>query len=445
MNIFKIKKEEQWIVLVMLIVFITFNVLVIAQHWDLYTKGALGGFYSIFEKHFRMSGYDCWSWITISGMRIHFETVRHPLYLTFLYPLYLLDHWLIQVTGVNFAVFFMSVIIIFSAVYSVVFMYRIFREVLDLQRYDATMLTLLLFSFGHVLVPAMVPDHFIISMMFLTMTLYITGMKMKKHRPFKAWQSMILLFFTTGMATSNGAKTMLAGLFANGKKFFSPKFLLIGIIFPLACMFGIQRCQYYTLEVPQERVIHNIEQANLKKDSAKVERHKAERDAWLKTHNTKPAGNGPITKLMDISTPRIPVAIENFFGESMQLHEDYLLQDMSFTRPVIVKYRHAFNYVIEGLIVALFILGIVIGCRHRFFQMLLTWFACDVTLHLILGFAVNEVYIMTAGWAFIIPISYAYIMKALSKSPQQGLRIFLTLLTVYLWVWNGGLIMSYLL
>ena len=59
-------------------------------------------------------------------------------------------------------------------------MYRVFREVLELRRKDARILTLLLFSFEHVLIPTMVPDHFVISLMLLSLTLYITGKKMKK-------------------------------------------------------------------------------------------------------------------------------------------------------------------------------------------------------------------------------------------------------------------------
>jgi len=113
-KVFKVKKEERWLALVMLVVFITFNVLVIASHYHVYTMGAHGGFWSIFTKNFRISGYDNWSWITISGMRIHFETIRHPLYLTFLYPLYLLDNWLIHTVEYNFAVYFMAAIIVFS-------------------------------------------------------------------------------------------------------------------------------------------------------------------------------------------------------------------------------------------------------------------------------------------------------------------------------------------
>ena len=242
-KVFKVKKEERWLALVMLVVFIAFNVLVIASHYHVYTMGARGGFWSIFTKNFRISGYDNWSWITISGMRIHFETIRHPLYLTFLYPLYLLDNWLIHTVEYNFAVYFMAAIIVFSALYAVLFMYRILREVLELKRFDATLLTVLLFSFGHVLVPTMVPDHFIISMMLLTMTLYITGMKMKKGHLLTAWQSCILTFFTAGMATSNGVKTLLAGVFTNGKKFFTWKYISFGIILPILLLLGIQQSQ----------------------------------------------------------------------------------------------------------------------------------------------------------------------------------------------------------
>ena len=82
-NIFKVKKEERWLAFAMLAVFVTFNAMVIASHYHVYTMEAHGGFWSVFTKNFRMSGYDCWSWITVSGGRIHFVTSRHPLYLTF--------------------------------------------------------------------------------------------------------------------------------------------------------------------------------------------------------------------------------------------------------------------------------------------------------------------------------------------------------------------------
>ena len=444
-NIFKVKKEERWLAFAMLAVFVTFNAMVIASHYHVYTMEAHGGFWSVFTKNFRMSGYDCWSWITVSGGRIHFVTSRHPLYLTFLYPLYLLNDWLIQNVGYNFAVYFMAVIIVFSAFYAVLFMYRVFREVLELRRKDARLLTLLLFSFGHVLIPTMVPDHFVISLMLLSLTLYITGKKMKKGQLLTAWQSLVLTFFTAGMATSNGVKTLLAGLFTNGKKVFTCKFISIGVVLPLLLLLGIQQSQYYLLEVPQQAVVSHIESETLKKNPQKVLEHKKQRDEWQRTHLGQPVGDGVITKLMDVSTPRIPTIVENFFGESIQLHQRSLLKDVSWERPIFVEYNWSLNYIIEAFIVLLFIVGIVFSYKQRFFKMLLAWFACDLTLHLILGFAVTEVYIMTSGWAFIIPISYGYLLKRLSMKWLKLMRIALIMLTIYLWIYNAGQTFYYLM
>ena len=444
-NIFKVKKEERWLAFAMLAVFVTFNAMVIASHYHVYTMEAHGGFWSVFTKNFRMSGYDCWSWITVSGGRIHFVTSRHPLYLTFLYPLYLLNDWLIQNVGYNFAVYFMAVIIVFSAFYAVLFMYRVFREVLELRRKDARLLTLLLFSFGHVLIPTMVPDHFVISLMLLSLTLYITGKKMKKGQLLTAWQSLVLTFFTAGMATSNGVKTLLAGLFTNGKKVFTCKFISIGVVLPLLLLLGIQQSQYYLLEVPQQAVVRHIESETLKKNPQKVLEHKKQRDEWQRAHLGQPVGDGVITKLMDVSTPRVPTIVENFFGESIQLHQRSLLKDVSWERPIFVEYNWSANYIIEAFIVLLFIVGIVFSYKQRFFKMLLAWFACDLTLHLILGFAVTEVYIMTSGWAFIIPISYGYLLKRLSMKWLKLMRVALIMLTIYLWIYNAGQTVYYLM
>lgn len=444
-DIFKVKKEERWLAFAMLAVFVTFNAMVIASHYHVYTMGAHGGFWSVFTKNFRMSGYDCWSWIMVSGGRIHFVTSRHPLYLTFLYPLYLLNDWLIQNVGYNFAVYFMAVIIVFSAFYAVLFMYRVFREVLELRRKDARLLTLLLFSFGHVLIPTMVPDHFIISLMLLSLTLYITGKKMKKGQLLTAWQSLVLTFFTAGMATSNGVKTLLSGLFTNGKKVFTYKFISIGVLLPLLLLLGIQQSQYYLLEVPQQAVVCHIENEALKKNPQKVLEHRKQREEWQRTHLGQPVGDGVITKLMDVSTPRVPTIVENFFGESIQLHQRSLLKDVSWERPIFVEYNWSVNYIIEAFIVLLFIVGIVFSYKQRFFKMLLAWFACDLTLHLILGFAVTEVYIMTSGWAFIIPISYGYLLKRLSMKWLKLMRVALIMLTIYLWIYNAGQTFYYLM
>ena len=445
LRLFKIKKEERWMALAVLFIAVAFNALVIYSHYSVYTMGAHGGFWTIFLKNFRLSGYDCWSWITVSGMRIHFETVRHPLYLSILYPFYLLNHWMIEQLGTNFAVFFMAGVLVVSTVYSAVFMYRIMREVVGLKPFDARLLTFLLFSFAHVMLPMMAPDHFIISLMLLLMTLYIAGRKMKERKPMGTWQTFGLMFFTAGISASNGVKVLLASLFANGRRFFRWKNLLVGILLPLGILVGIQQAQYYAFEVPQKEVAHKIERANLKKNAKKFKAQLAERKAWLDAHTGRAAFDSRVGKWMDVSTSRTETLKENFFGESFQLHQNYLLKDVSWDRPIFVPYNWTANYIIEGFIVLLFLLSSLIACRERFFAMLLAWFAFDVTLHIIMGFGINEVYIMTAGWAFIVPIALGYTMRALAYGPRRVMRILLVALTLWLWIYNGGQIAMYLL
>ena len=64
LHIFKIKREERWLALVALLFFVGLNALLIGSHWEAYTQGAPGGFWSLFTRRFTMSGYDCWSWTT---------------------------------------------------------------------------------------------------------------------------------------------------------------------------------------------------------------------------------------------------------------------------------------------------------------------------------------------------------------------------------------------
>lgn len=444
MNPFRIKKEERWIAAAALCVFLLLNAMTICSQWQAYTLGARGGFWTIFTRHFCMAGYDCWSWITVSGMRIHFVPARHPLYLTFLYPMYLLNHWLIAQTGFNFAVFFIGVIIVLSAVCSAVFLYRILREVIGLRQRQAILLDVLFFSFGHVMLPSMVPDHFIISTMLLTLTLYIAGVKMRKGRRMAAWQSMILLFFTAGMATSNGVKTLIADWFVNRSGTFRPRHLLLAVVVPVIALVVINRWQYYTLEVPQQAVIAGIEQANARKHNVKREKAQAKHDQWVRAHDMKRAGDG-LLSLMDFQTPRLPAVIENFVGEAILLHEDHALGDVYNDRPVIVTYRSAWSYALVAAVMLFFIAGVAVSMRQRFMQMLLAWMACDVTLHLILGFAINECYIMASGWIFIIPIAMGCLLKRTEGKLRFATEAVVLGMALFLWAHNAGLIVQHLM
>lgn len=446
MNIFKIKKEERWLALVAFLIIAALNSMLIYHYSPLFLRGGRLGFWSIFFKHFCVSGYDCWSYIAISNLRIFFEAARHPLFFSILYPMYLLNHWLMFETGTNYAVFMMAALITFCSVYSLLFLYRIFKNVMDLGIVDSLLLTILFMGFGHIMLAMMVPDHFAISLFLLTMTLYLAGMKMKQGRPFKLWQTALLFFLTAGVTLSNGVKTLIAALFVNGKKVFYPKFIVFSVVLPLALMFSIYWYQYNAFEVPQKAAVHKIENSVKKKVGETTLKKRVEkREKWKSTHLGKPVCDVPLLRMTDMTTSRVGTVVENFFGESIQLHQDYLLQDGSYTRPVFVKYSAAYNYIIEGIVVFVFFVGLWRGRRSRFLCMCMSWFAIDLLLHIVLGFAINEVYIMSADWIFIIPISFAVLLKFLNKEFLPYMRFLIVFLSAYLWIYNGYLVTSYFL
>jgi hypothetical protein len=72
--------------------------------------------------------------------------------------------------------------------------------------------------------------------------------------------------------------------------------------------------------------------------------------------------------------------------------------------------------------------------------MCLAGMSVDIFLHLVLGFAIDEVYIMTAHWAFVIPIVIGFLLASVPLRIQAFLRILLIVATTFLWIYNGKLL-----
>ena len=173
-NIFKIRKEERWLALGVFLYTLMLNALVIIKYYDRFTRLS-NNYRNLFVKTFHISGYDPLTYEVVSKWTTSYNIHRHPLLAFFMYIPNQINQALIMLTGHNCVQFVVAAILVFCAFYSFIFLYRIFREVLDLQRFDASALTIFTFSFAYVMVASMVPDHFIMSMFILIMTLYISG------------------------------------------------------------------------------------------------------------------------------------------------------------------------------------------------------------------------------------------------------------------------------
>lgn len=442
MNIFKIKKEERIPSLIALLVFVLLNGLFFYKYSNLFLQAHHVSYWQLFAKTFHVSGFDAWSYIFMSNGKLYFEIPRHPLFAVILYPFYLINKELIATGDTNYAMIFMAILLIVSAYYSFIFIYRVFREIIEVGKKDSLLLSAMLYSFGMVMVSMLVPDHFCWSLFLLTMTLYLAGKAMKEKKQLSAWTIGILSFLTGGVTLSNIAKTYLAAWFVNGKKVFAWK-NMVAMILPAILLVGTAYLIYTEIREPQFHTDKKIEIKAHAKDTLQAHKDSIHH-AWVLAHTGEPMKKEGFWKWTDMSTSRSDALIHNMMGESIQLHDSYLLDDMCVNRPTVVKYNYVFNYIIEGIVALLFILGIIVAVRHRFFLMALSWLALDICIHFVMGFGLNEMYIMACHWIFIIPISIAYLLKSLTPSRQTIVRGITLLLTLYLWVWNGYLVFSYM-
>lgn len=445
-HIFKIQKEERWLALIIFALLAILNGLVIAKYNAPFTQ-ITNDYYKNFIRHFCVSGFDPLTYWVLSDWSAAYNVYRHPLLAFYMYVPYLINMGLMKLTGYNCALYIAVIIQMFCAFYSMVFLYRIFREVIELGKWASHALTLLFFSFGYVMVSAIVPDHFVISMLLLILALYVSGRRMKNHHDFKIWQSVLYFLLTAGTSLNNGLKIFFSALFVNGKRFFRPKHLLLAVILPAGLLWGFCHWEYRTYVWPNEmaRKEAKAKKEAAKKDSIQKAKQLAKEEAKKKRG---PKQGAPLTKVgfmswTDISTSRTESVVENLMGESIQLHSDYLLGDELRHRPMIVKYRYWWNYAVEGAISLLFLAGIWYGRKSKYLWLVLSYFALDMVLHIGLGFGINEVYIMTAHWIYALPIAMGFLVKNAPIRFRKYLVGIVAAIALYLIIYNGSLIVGY--
>ena len=415
-KLFKIKREERLQAVIALAVIVVLNGLFIYRMHDLFMQEGFGPYWKVFERELHLSGYDPLTYLTVTDWDVLYQVYRHPLLAFLVWPLSLLNEGLEALLGVNCVQYLVALPLIVCSFYSYIFLYRIHREVVGLVKWDATLLTAFHFSFAYILMSVFVPDHFTLSMFLLLITLYISGVCIQKGREFKWWQSAIMFYITAGVTLSNGIKVFMSGFFVNLKDFFRPKYLLLAVILPAALLWGTAVWEYQTFVLPKEKA-----------------------RAALKVRQAKAEG---FLKWTDISTSRWETIYENLFGESLQFHKEYFLEDVLVRRPVFVPYQWKLCYAVESCILLLFVAGIWFGRKSRFLWLCLSCMAFDMFLHIILGFGINEIYIMTPHWAFVLPIATAFLFANVRGWWLRGIVL---LLTLYLLGYNGYLLTDFLL
>jgi len=537
----RITRSERPVALFALLLAITLQAIIICRYNDIFTNPG-PKYWAVFLHNFSVSGYDPITYSVVTDWTAKYNVYRHPLLAFFMAPLYWLNLGLTALTGVNCVQYVVAFFWILATAYAFLFFYRIVLAILtgvDGSRFkvqsamrvqgsegssdgsnstlncaigalltapqaQAMLLSALLFSFGHVLLAGMAPDHFILSMMMLLLLLLVSLEKLQQQRPFTIAEALIFFIIIAGITLSNGVKVFICVLLVNWLTL-SPKrdkisssdvetqtarvstpllngrgrgvgLVFLSLLFASALLWGIARAEYHYLVLPQEKIAHAKKAADKKRKQEAAARRKAEAEKTFQmlidqaqatgdtslfaqaTHRLdsvrtakpkvrrnpygKPIAKGEFMRWTDITTSRWSSAVENLFGEGIQLHRDYALGDVLRHRPVIVNYRSPVQYIIEAFFLLLFLAGVWCGRRSRFLWIALACAAFDMLLHLGLGFGLNEVYIMSAHWIFVLPLAMTFLFKILAPSlrGRGGVGLLLLLLTLYLYIWNLSII-----
>lgn len=554
-QLFSLRRHERPVFLFALLLAVVLQAIIICRYNDIFTNPG-PKYWAVFLHNFSVSGYDPITYSVVTDWTAKYNVYRHPLLAFFMAPLYWLNLGLTALTGVNCVQYVVAFFWILATAYAFLFFYRIVLNILcgsttlstapqapltgtkgafstapqaplnstegafstgtegalstraagalPSPQAQAMLLSALLFSFGHVLLAGMAPDHFILSMMMLLLLLLVSLEKLQQQRPFTIAEALIFFIIIAGITLSNGVKVFICVLLVNWLTL-SPKrdkisssdvetqtarvstpllngrgrgvgLVFLSLLFASALLWGIARAEYHYLVLPQEKIAHAKKAADKKRKQEAAARRKAEAEKTFQmlidqaqatgdtslfaqaTHRLdsvrtakpkvrrnpygKPIAKGEFMRWTDITTSRWSSAVENLFGEGIQLHRDYALGDVLRHRPVIVNYRSPVQYIIEAFILLLFLAGVWCGRRSRFLWIALTCAAFDMLLHLGLGFGLNEVYIMSAHWIFILPLAMTFLFKNLAPSlrGRGGVGLLLLLLTLYLYVWNLSII-----
>lgn len=441
-------KESLLVALLGLVIVVALNIMMLQYHYAPWTNPKVG-FWSAFWNRWEISGFDPYTYIVVSKWRPLYVLSRHPLLAGMMWPLSELNGWLMEETGINCSIFIVGVLLVLLSLSAWMLMYRIMRRLLDMDVWMSLLLTLFFYSFSHVMLTIFVEDHMAMTLPLLLLGVYLAGKAIRKGKTMPLWQSLPLLFISTGVTTTNCVKIGLADLFTQwGKKPFGKivvHFLLY--LIPMAVIGGVYFYQEDTTQKTEKRNIERTVNKRMEKDSAFAVQWKKELADNERRKQEQLVHLSFVTNT-DYKIDRLPSLVENVFGEGFILHNRYPLRDSNKNhRPVLVRYKYWWNYLFEGMIVVLFITGVWCGRKERLIWMVMSMFLFDMLLHVGLNFASADVYIMTAHWAFVIPIAVAYLIKKTTISPKLNMAIVATVifLTLYMWVHNLQIIIPHII
>lgn len=410
-QIFALRPDEGAHVATLLALIVALQGLMVGKFFHLLSHPSEAGWVQ-FTRNFRMSGYDPYLYQIVHQWQNSYDVVRHPLLALLLSPLWAMNKLATMLTGDDCSVPLVALLLTFCASYACIFLQRTLRFGAGISRGRAWLLTYFFLAFGHIITATVVADHFCLSLFCIMLTAYLSARHITAGTPMGWKEGAALMAVTSGVTLTNGAVVAIAALAVNGRGCLRRGFLLRGIIVPGVVVVALAVGQKALLTATPIDTAQIVEQQT----------------KWTRD---------------DIS--RTAVLVENFFGESLQLHRRHVLGDVLSGRPVLVAYTWPAQYVVEAIVVALLAVGMWLGRRRRLQWIAAGVLAFNLLMHIGVGFALDEVHIMACHWAFAVPVGVAWIYACgQNRLALRMVDVVLAAFTLYLWAYHGMLLLRYL-
>lgn len=406
-----------------------------------------------------VSGFDPFVYYMTTEWAPRYEVFRHPLLFYYLWPLAELNTFFKDTYRVNCTIYIVACLWTMISTVSWTLLYRFIRNYVRVTCLVALLLTMLFFGFSHVMITTFFPDHMILTLFSIMIAINVMADSVAGGKKTPIWKTLLIYMFSAGVTTTNSVKIWMADMVARYDMATSMRANLISLfrrslyfLIPTALLVGAYFQEMNNAVVTHQQKQNSIIENRMKRDSVFA--------ATIITNRKNEKAHKEETQLInsrffaftDRSVDMVPLLYENIFGEGILLHEDYLLLDANKIaepgiRPVFVKYRHWWQYMVSAAIVCLSLLGVWCGRKQRILWLVLPMFLFDMLLHVVLRFAAVDVYIMTAHWAFVLPIAIAFLLKAVQEKrlAYYSILTICIVLTAFLWIHNLSLTYNYII
>ena len=271
--------------LIGLVVMASLNIMMLYYNYEPWTNPKVG-FWTAFYSRFEISGFDPYTYIVVSKWRPLYVITRHPLLAIMMWPLAQLNAWLMSEWHVNCAIFIVAVVWTLLALASWLLTFRILRQCLKLTFFSSALLTAWFFSFSHILLVTFTPDHMSITLPLLLLTVLLAAKAAERKRPMPLWQSLPLLFVSTGVTTTNMVKVGIADFFTQlGRKSFGHIVLHFMVyLVPLSFIAALLVWQNKTTEAEEKANNERMMQKKAEKNASFAAEWKHQKEIMAKKH-----------------------------------------------------------------------------------------------------------------------------------------------------------------